>query len=76
MKLNLELETRKKINVEKQETIVRNAGILNGVEAEMRNSQLDYEKADSDLKNAESQLRDVRKRLEELEQENAYLGAK
>ncbi len=44
--------------------IGKNAAILNAVEAEMRNSELDYEKADSELKNAEGELRDVRRRLE------------
>lgn len=64
MKLGLELEARKKLNSEKQQLIGKNAAILNAVEAEMRNSELDYEKADSELKNAEGELRDVRRRLE------------
>ena len=40
MRLQLELELRKKINAEKQDTIAKNSIILNTVDAEKTNSEL------------------------------------
>lgn len=40
MRLQLELELRKKINAEKQDTIAKNSIILNAVDAEKTNSEL------------------------------------
>ena len=40
MRLQLELELRKKINAEKQDTIAKNSIILNAVDADKTNSEL------------------------------------
>lgn len=40
MRLQLELELRKKINAEKQDTIAKNSIILNAVDVEKTNSEL------------------------------------
>lgn len=52
MRLQLELELRKKINAEKQDTIAKNSIILNAVDAEKTNSELEFEKCENALKNA------------------------